>query len=247
MSTRTALSRVMFTADLRDFATLFFTFAFPAGLLIALVTAFGSLPSPHGGDSVNEVSSNVIAFGTAFVGIFAGASHIAAWRENGMMRVLRSAPVTPAMILGAQAGVGSLWAVLQSVLLVGIAVTPWLGMTLAGTAPLALVPIAAGFVLFFCLGVLLANAVPSTTAVTMLSMIIVIPLGFAGGAMMPLEFMPAWVQDLAPFTPVHHMREAITFTLTGLGEWATSGLGLAYLVGAGAVLFLAGRATMRWM
>ena len=62
----TTLSRVMFTADLRDFATLFFTFVFPTGLLVGLVMGMGEIPSPNGGNSVNEISANVIAFGIAF-------------------------------------------------------------------------------------------------------------------------------------------------------------------------------------
>lgn len=244
-ATTVALTRVMARADLRDFATLFFTFVFPAGLLVGLVLAMGQLPSPNGGNSVNEVSSNVIAFGVAFVAVFAGAQHIASWRDNGMLKVLRSAPVDSGNILMAQAIVGAVLAAVQALFLVGIAVLPWLGMQLTLTAPLAILGVGFGYFCFFGLGVILANLVPSMTAVTMLSLLVVIGLGLMGGAMMPIEFMPEWVQTAAPFTPVFHIREVLTFLLTGIGEWVQLGLSSLYLLGVGGLLFLVARATMR--
>lgn len=246
MSTATpTLSRVMFTEDLRDFATLFFTFVFPAGLLVGLVLGMGEMPSPNGGNSVNEISANVIAFGAAFVAVFAGAQHIATWRENGMLRVLRSAPVGAGNILAAQAAVGAVFAVVQAVFLVAIAVTPWLGMTLAPTAVLAIVGIALGYVFFYALGVILANLVPSMTAVTMLSLVVVIGLGLVGGAMTPVEYMPTWVQDTAPFTPVFHIREVLTHLLVGTGSWTQTALSSLYLLVGGVALFALARRTMR--
>lgn len=245
MTTATGtLSRVMFTADLRDFATLFFTFVFPAGLLVGLVLGMGKLPSPSGGSSVNEISANVVAFGIAFVAVFAGAQHIAAWRENGMLNVLRSAPVGPEHVLAAQAVVGVILAIVQAAFLIVIAVTPWLGVQLVPTAPLAIVGVALGYFFFFGLGVILANLVPSMTAVTMLSLIVVIGLGLVGGAMMPLEYMPSWVQDIAPFTPVFHIREVLTYLLVGVGDWAQVGISGAYLLVVGAGLFFVARKTM---
>lgn len=246
MTTATStLSRVMFTADLRDFATLFFTFAFPAGLLVGLVIGLGEIPSPNGGNSVDEISANVVAFGIAFVAVFAGAQHIAAWRENGMLNVLRSAPVGASHILAAQAVVGATLATVQAAFLVIIAVTPWLGMQLVPTAPLAIAGVALGYFFFFGLGVILANLVPSMTAVTMLSLIVVIGLGLVGGAMMPVEFMPGWVQDIAPFTPVFHTREVLTYLLVGVGDWLQVGISSAYLVIVGVGLFFIARKTMR--
>jgi len=244
--TTITLSRVMLTADLRDFATIFFTFVFPAGLLVTLVLSMGQIPSPHGGNSVNEISSNVVAFGVAFVAVFAGAQHIATWRANGMLDVLRSAPVSVGNIIIAQARVGSIFAILQTIFLIVLAVTPWLGMKLVMTAPLGLLGVALGYFMFFSLGVILANLVPSVTAVTMLSLIVVIGLGVIGGAVTPLEYMPDWVQNVGPFVPVFHIRELITFLLTGIGSWSQAGLSSLYLLAVGGVLFLIARKTMRW-
>lgn len=241
-----AMSRMMLVCDLRDAPTLIFTFLVPVGLLIALVLSFGDMPSASGGDSVNEVSSNVVAFGTAFVGIFAGASHLALWRENGMLRLLRAFPISTGTILLAQAAVGVMFAVAQALLLVAIGTTPWLGMALLATAPAALVPIVLGYLMFFFLGVLIGILVPSMAGVSMLAILLVIPLGYAGGAMMPIEGLPDWLQTLAPFTPIYHLREAVTMPLVDVGTWSDAGVGCLYLISVSAVLFVLVRALMRW-
>lgn len=241
-----AMSKVLLVCDLRDAPTLIFTFLVPAGLLIALVLSFGDIPSPSGGDSVNEVSSNVVAFGTSFVGIFAGASHLALWRENGMLRVLRAFPISTGTILMAQAFIGVMFAIAQAVLLVLIGVTPWLGMTPAITAPAAVIPVVLGYLMFFFLGVLIGILIPSMAAVSMVAIILVMPLGYAGGAMMPEDGLPDWVQTIAPYTPIYHIREAVTMPLVDVGSWEAVGLGCLYLVGVSAVLFLLVRSLMRW-
>ncbi len=241
-----AMSKVLLVCDLRDAPTLIFTFLVPAGLLIALVLSFGDMPSSSGGDSVNEVSSNVVAFGTAFVGIFAGASHLALWKENGMIRVLRAFPISTGTILLSQAAVGVMFAIAQAVLLVSIGVTPWLGMTPAITAPAALIPVVLGYLMFFFLGVLIGILVPSMAAVSMVAVLIVIPLGYAGGAMMPEEGLPDWLQTIAPYTPIYHTREAVTMPLVDVGTWGDAALGCLYLTGVSALLFLVVRSLMRW-
>lgn len=241
-----ALCRVLLRTDLRDVSTLIFTFLFPAGLLVALVLAFGDIPSADGGDSVNQVSANVVAFGIAFVGAFAGATHLALWRENGMFRVMRTFPISVGTVLMAQATVGVMLALAQSVFLVVVGVTPWLGMTLAGTAPIALLALVLGYLMFFFLGVLIGILVPSMAAVSMLATIIIIPLGFAGGAMMPLEGLPGWLQDIAPFTPIYHLREAVTVPLVGAGEWADAAIGGLYMIGAATILYFVVRSVFRW-
>ncbi len=246
MTSFRALSRVLLTCDLRDLATLIFTFVVPPALLVALVVAFGDLPSSHGGDSVDEVSANVVSFGTAFVGIYAGATHLAGWRENGMIRVLRMSPTTPGTILGAQAAVGVGFAVAQAALLVAIGSLPWLGMTPAPTAVLALVGVVLGYLVFFFLGVLLANWVRSMSAVSMLASIVIVPLGFVGGAMMPIETLPGWMRDIAGFTPLYHLREVILFPLVHVGGWSATSLGCLYLAGVAAGLYALVRSVMRW-
>ena len=79
---------------MRDPVTLFFSFVFPPVLLLALGIGMGDLPGMNGHTLIDTIGPNVMGFGIAFVGMFAGAMNIAEWREKGVMRVLRSAPMS---------------------------------------------------------------------------------------------------------------------------------------------------------
>ncbi len=236
-----ALSRVLLLCDLRDVSTLVFTFAIPPALLVAFTMAFGDR-----GSSVNQVGADVITFGTAFVGLYAGATHLAAWRENGMIRVLRATPMTRGAILCAQAAVGVGFAVAQAALLVGIGSLPWLGMTPAATAPLAMLGIVLGYLTFFFAGALLASWAPSVAAVSMLANIVIVPLGIVGGTMVPLELLPSWVRALGVWTPFFHLRELISFPLIHAGGWMPAVLGAAYLAVLTGALYAVVRSAARW-
>ncbi|MDN6487029.1 ABC transporter permease [Ancrocorticia populi] len=242
MSAYRSLSRNLLKFDLRDWSTLIFTFIFPAALLIILVLTLGD--AYDGMNLTGPISANVIAFGAAFVGIYAGATHLALWRENGMFNVLRNFPLSSNTVLGAQATAGTVLLLVQALLLFVIAIV--MGTRPVATAPLALVPVILGYLLFFFLGVLLGIVVPSMAGVSMAATVIIIPLGMIGGAMMPMELMPDWVQTIGPFTPVYHMREAISMTLIGEGTWHDAGIGLGYLIGVGAVCGLLAQRTMRF-
>ena len=237
-----SLTTIMLKYDLRDWTTLFFTLAFPAGLLIVLVLALkDSIPNV---DSTVDISANMIAFGAAFVGIYAGATHLALWRENGMFNVLRNFPLSSNTVLAAQASAGILLLLGQIVLMFVIALI--LGVSPAATAPLAIVPTVLGYLLFLFVGVLLGIVVPSMAGVSMAATVLIIPLGMIGGAMMPLDMMPDWVQAIAPYTPIYHMREAISMTLINVGSWKDFAIGLAYLTGVGALFGLLAQRLMKF-
>lgn len=241
MTTFRALTRVLLVCDLRDPATLIFTFLVPPALLVVLVLTIGRAV-----DAVNEVGANVLAFGTAFVGIYAGATHLAEWRANGMIRVLRSAPVSRGAVLGSQAAVGVGFALAQALLLVLVGSLPWLGMSVTVSAALAAPAVVLGYLVFFFLGVLLANWVPSMSAVSMLTTIVIMLLGFAGGAMMPLESLPGWVQAISPLTPLYHLRELISHPLIHVGDWPATWWAVVYLCVTSAGLYALVRSVMRW-
>lgn len=237
-----ALTNVLLRYDLRDWATFIFTFLFPAGLLVALVLTMGD--SIEGMDLTGPISANVMAFGAAFVGIFAGATHLALWRENGMFVVLRSFPISSNTVIAAQATAGMIFLITQALALFGIAMA--LGMTPEATAPIALLPLILGFLLFFMLGVLVGIILPSMAGVSMAAVAIIIPLGMIGGAMMPIETLPSWAQTAVPYTPIYHMREAVTMPLNGEGTWGDVGIGLGYLVAVTAILTLMAQRAMKW-
>ncbi len=225
MNSFKTLFKLMFHYDIRDWSTLVFTFLFPIALLLALVLSFKSYVP--GVDIASQISANVIAFGAAYVGIFAGASHLALWRENGMLQTVRNFPLSWNVIILSQAVVGIVVLLAQAVVLVVLGMI--MGMVLKPTFLSGLLPLVLGYLLFFFLGVIIAMIIYSIAGVSILANIIILPLGFIGGAMMPVNMLPSWVQTIAPYTPLYHMREALSMMLIGSGTWPHAWLGILYL------------------
>lgn len=161
------------------------------------------------------------------MGIFAGASHLALWRENGMLQTVRNFPLSWNVIILSQAVVGIVVLLAQAVVLVVLGMI--MGMVLKPTFLSGLLPLVLGYLLFFFLGVIIAMIIYSIAGVSILANIIILPLGFIGGAMMPVNMLPSWVQTIAPYTPLYHMREALSMMLIGSGTWPHAWLGILYL------------------
>ena len=214
---------------MRDPVTLFFSFVFPPVLLLALGIGMGDLPGMNGHTLIDTIGPNVMGFGIAFVGMFAGAMNIAEWREKGVMRVLRSAPMSVGSILASALTVAIVTALIQAT---------W--------AVLSAVPVFLGTLFFYSLGVLVGLAVPTVSAVSLVVTLVVVPMGFASGAMMPLEVLPNWVQTLSDFLPLTYLLDSLRWSLTGVAEMKDALIGCGITAAAGLALFLTATRLMRW-
>ncbi|WP_103062273.1 ABC transporter permease [Actinomyces qiguomingii] len=232
--------------NLRDPSTMFFTYAFPPALLVVLALTMGDQPGLNGHDIVNDISPNVMGFGVAFVGMFIGATTIVEWREKGVGRVLRSAPMSVSSILASALTVAIVSALVQAVLIVLTGFVPAVGVTLSPWALLTVVPVFLGNLVFYSLGMLVGLILPTVTAVSLAVMIVVLPMGFASGAMMPLEMMPGWIQTLANFLLLTYLLDALRWPLTGVSELSDALIGLGVTGVVGAALFWAATKLMRW-
>jgi len=242
----TSLFRSMWRTNLRDLSTLMFSFAFPVILLVFLASQFGDLAGADGHLVVDSIGPNVIAFGTAFVGMFAAATNLVEWRKNGMMQVLRATPVRVSTILGAQMAVGMVLAFVQLAVLVLVGVSPWVGMSLSPWAPLATIGVFLGTIVFFALGMLVGMIAPSVPAASMAILVMILPMGYVSGAMMPVDLLPGWAAALASWMPLHYLLDAVAGPLTGVVGLASTLGGLGLLGALGLVLFSAATKTMRW-
>ena len=231
---------------LRDPVTLFFSFVFPPALLLVLALSMGDLPGMDGHALVDTIGPNVMGFGIAFVGMFAGAMNIAEWREKGVMRVLRSAPMSVGSILGSALTVAVVTALIQAVLVVAVGLVPAVGVHLSVWAGLSIVPVFLGTLFFYSLGVLVGLAVPTVSAVSLVVTIVVMPMGFASGAMMPLEILPSWVQTLSHVLPLTYLLDSLRWSLTGVAEMKDALIGCGITAAAGLALFLTATRLMRW-
>jgi len=161
-----------------------------------------------------------------------------------MLQTVRNFPLSWNVIILSQAVVGIVVLLAQAVVLVVLGMI--MGMRLKPTFVSGLLPLVLGYLLFFFLGVIIAMIIYSVAGVSILANIIILPLGFIGGAMMPLNMLPSWVQTIAPYTPLYHMREALSMMLIGSGTWPHAWLGILYLAVGCITLGLVSIYGFRW-
>ena len=246
MTAYKALTASLARTSLRDPGTLLFSFLFPPALLLVLALSAGDLPGEGGHPVVDDIGPNAMGFGIAFVGMFAGGTNIAEWREKGVIRVLRNAPMSVSAILGSALTVAVVFALIQSVLVVLVGIIPVVGIHLSAWAAMSVIPVFLGALFFYSLGVLIGLAVPTESAAAPAAMIVVVPMGFASGAVMPLEMLPEWVRTLAHVLPLTYLLDALRWPLPGAAGLRESLIGCGITGVAGALLFWADTRLMRW-
>ena len=121
-----------------------------------------------------------------------------------------------------------------------------MGVNLSTWAALSVVPVFLGTLFFYSLGVLVGLAVPTVSAVSLVVTMVVVPMGFASGAMMPVEVLPNWVQTLSDFLPLTYLLDSLRWSLTGVAEMKDALIGCGITAAAGLALFLTATRLMRW-
>lgn len=245
------ITRILIMANLRNWITLFFTFLFPAALLIFLILTIGnSVPSAIKVSVISAITSNIIVFCICYTGISMGGIVLSVWKSSGLLEVLKRMPISSGIIICAQFFCGIIFAICESALLIciGLAFKASFDWKLV----IGLAPLVCGFLLFFGIGIILGLKISNTGAVSGIANAIILPLAFIGGLWSPLSQMPQWLQNLAPFTPLYQFGQSMLMPLTGLnlkfstGTWADFWIGLAY-IGIAAICFIIGAAkTFDW-
>ena len=169
---------------------------------------------------------------------------MATYRENGILRRLRTTPVSPLMIMAAQVIVVFVMTGLGVLLLMAAARLVY-HVRFAGNA----LSLGAGFtfcsVSFFGIGFILAGTMPTARTAQIVAMVLMYPMLIFSGAGWPRELMPATILKISSFLPLTY----VAYLLHGLwvGEsWGQHPLDIGVLV----VMLIAGtlisEKTFRW-
>ncbi len=242
---------ICFTANLRDWVTLFFTFAFPALLLcITIPSISNSVPSSIRGTIIAYVTSNLLVFCMCYTGFFSGGTQLSVWKHQGLLDILKRLPISPSIIILGQLICGTIFVTLECILLILIGVT--FGATFTWKLVIGVAPLFAGFLLFFSIGIILGLTLPNTGAVSGVANAIILPLAFVGGLMTPLNNMPHWLQTFSSYTPLHQLGQSVLYPLTGLnlstnpGTWSNFWIGLIYTAVLAIIFTIAAVRVFRW-
>jgi ABC-2 type transport system permease protein len=222
---------------LREPIGAFFTLVFPLMMLFLFGTIYSNIPIPESGGqvSIDTAVPILTAMIIGTTGLMSTTITMATYRENGILRRLRTTPVSPLDVLAAQVIVVFVMTSLGVFLLV-IAGKLVYHVRFEGNAPSVL----AGFVLaslsFFGIGFILAGSMPTARSAQIVGMVLLYPMVFLSGAAgFPRELLPAAVQELSAILPLTYVVNLLRGLWVGesWGQHATDAIVLAVMLVVG--------------
>jgi ABC-2 type transport system permease protein len=231
---------------LREPVGAFFTLVFPLMFLFLFGSIYGNKPVPEfGGQGTIDISiPSYTAMIIATSGLMSITITLAAYREKGVLRRLRTTPVSPLVVLGAQVIVVFAMTCLGMLLLI-LAGKLFYHVRFHGNA----LSVLAGFVLsslsFFALGFILAGIIPTARTAQIVGLVLLYPMLFLCGAGYPRELLPEAIRKVSAFLPLTYVVNLLRGLWVG-ETWSlhtTDALVLAAMLVAGVLISIK---TFRW-
>lgn len=190
---------------LREPLATFFTLVFPVILLLVFGSIFGNRAG-EGTDVgfVDAMTPGYVALIVATSSLLSLSTHLATYREQGILRRLGVTPLRPGAVLLAHVVVVFFMAT------IGMAVLVTVGKAVFSLRCRGSVPGIAFAFVFSCvclcaLGVVLAAVAPSARTAQAIGMAVFYPMIFLSGAALPRELLPDGVQRVAVVLPLTHV------------------------------------------
>jgi ABC-2 type transport system permease protein len=195
-----------FKLFLREPIGAFFTLVFPLMMLFLFGSIYGNEPADsfNGYGSVDISVPAYTAMIIATTGLMGLTITMATYRENGVLRRLRTTPISSLMVLSAQVVVLLLMTAIGMFFLV-IAGKLVFNMRFEGN----ILNVFGGFVLscmsFFSIGFVLAGLMPTARTAQVVGMVLLYPMLFLSGAGFPRELLPEAIKRISTFLPLTYV------------------------------------------
>jgi ABC-2 type transport system permease protein len=235
-----AAARAGWKGFVRRRTAVFFTFFFPA----ILIVIFGALVGSQAGGLFSEDPVYYVPGYLAVVVLFTPLSRVssavARHREGNRFEKLATTPLAPAEWLAAETLVNAaLVGAASALVLALLAVLTDAAITLS----VALLPaVGLGIVLFCGIGALLGSLADSQDGAIAASNGIGLPLIFLSETFVPPDILPGWFRPLVALSPLTYFARATRSALTGEG----AGVSLAILAALAVTAFALGTYTLPW-
>jgi ABC-2 type transport system permease protein len=231
---------------LREPVGAFFTLIFPLMMLFLFGSIYGNAPTPmfNGYGTIDISVPAYTAMIIATTGLVGLTITMSAYRENGVLRRLRTTPISPLVVLAAQVIVMFMMTTFGMVLLV-VAGKLVYNMRFDGNA----LSVLAGFVLsslsFYSIGFILAGLMPTARTAQVVGMVLLYPMLFLSGAGFPRELLPVTIKNVSIFLPLTYVVNLLRGLWIGeaLSQFTTEIVVLAVILVAGV---LVSAKTFRW-
>ena len=145
-------------------------------------------------------------FGMIGAALFAIGAGLSGEKAAGWLELKRASPMPPMAYLLAKCVTAQFFGVIIVAILMVIGVTLG-GVHLGGREIAEVFGMAfVGTIPFAALGLLVALVAPANAATGFVNLIY-LPMSFMGGLWVPLQYMPKWLQAIAPAMPTYHLNQ----------------------------------------
>lgn len=216
MSTFSRLTLTEIKLFFREPAAVFFALAFPPILLIVLgsIPAFREPDKALGGARVIELYAPIIvALAVTMFAISSLPQMFATYREKGVLRRMRTTPVKPVMMLGAQLLMCTIMSVVVMLVLLVIGRVAF-DVSLP-KQPMYLVCYLLVALTMLAIGLLVAALAPSPKAAGAIGSILFFPMLFTAGLWAPRDTMSSVLRRISDFSPLGAGVQSLQDTAAG--------------------------------
>jgi len=240
------LTWMEFKLFMREPVGAFFTLVFPLMMLFLFGSIYGNEPSPYF-DGRGTIDISIPAYTAMIIGtsgLMSITITMAAYREKGVLRRLRTTPVSPISILAAQVIVVFAMTLFGMFLLI-IAGKLVYQVKFEGNA----LSVFGGFILsslsFFGLGFILAGLLPNARTAQIVGMVFLYPMLFLSGAGFPRELLPDAIKKVSAFLPLTYVVNLLRGLWIG-ESWHAHLLDAGVLLGLLVIGVIISAKTFRW-
>ena len=203
-------------ALLRTPRAAFFTFVFPAVLLVFIDgTVSGTVTGAAGRvDAAQYFTPSLAIFGLAFGCYTSLVFTIPRARERGILKRVRGTPVPPSVYLTSLVVVGLLSGIASVVIMVVLGVAEFGVHLYPRLLPAAIVTLLVGGLCLCALGLAVSSFVANAETAPVVANITLLPLAFISGVFASVHGAPQWLSTLASVFPLRHMVDAFSATFS---------------------------------
>jgi ABC-2 type transport system permease protein len=207
----TTFTRSLALIHLRNRMVLFWNLLFPVMMLILYGTVFtpAATGAPEDFNFINWVLPGVLVFNALAFGLLTSSTMMMTMRELGVLRRLQATPMPAGQLIGAYLLVNVTIVLLQSLVIILVAVLFFDATVTAAGLLLALPMLLVGIVTFVALGQVVSGVAQTAGIALILGQIAYWALLFVTDMIMPLEVMPAWIQRVGVYLPSYAVVQLV--------------------------------------
>jgi ABC-2 type transport system permease protein len=192
---------------------------FGIGVPVMLVIIFGVMPAANTPDEsgltvFSRFFPYLLTLAITTLALIFLPTHLAEYRQQGILRRLGTTPVPPAWMLTAQVAINLALAVAALVILV-LAGTVGFGLGAPRQPAGFTLALALSIAAMFAIGLWISAIARTQNAAQGIGHLLLWPMLFFGGGLFPRSFMPAVLRDIADWTPSGAAVQALEDAMFG--------------------------------